>query len=410
MKNKLLILALLLNCSYSFCQMNGYDYKREILGIKGQWNSIELPDDLYGKVSRDLSDIRVYGITSKNDTLETPYIFAKHESTVNNPNSGFNLINQSKKGSIYYFTFQTKEDRTINQLQLNFNQKNYDWRIKLEGSQDQQNWFTVVDHYRIMSIKNDQTDYQFSKIVFPDSKYNYFRIGIKANEKPVLKSAKMIRLVVPQGFLKHYALKRILITQDKRRKQTIIDLELKMTVPVNKLKIGVNDNLDYYRPMQIEYLTDSFKTDKSWYFNYGEAAGTTILSSVDLRNFELNGCVTNKLRVTIDNRDNQPLKFSTFVVEGYKNILMTRISEPARYYLCYGKKSSVKPDYDLEQFRSKISALTNKTSLGNEEFVDRTKKANTEPLFTNKAWLWGIMILIIGLLGWFTLKMMKKGE
>jgi len=410
MKNKLLILALLLNCSYCFCQMNGYEYKREILGIKGQWNSIELPDDLYGKVSRNLSDIRVYGITSKNDTLETPYIFVKHESTVNNPNSDFNLINQSKKGSIYYFTFQTKEDRTINQLQLNFNQKNYDWRIKLEGSQDQQNWFTVVDHYRIMSIKNDLTDYQFGKIVFPDSKYNYYRIGIPANEKPLLKSAKMILMESSHSLLTHYALKRILITQDKRRKQTIIDLELKTSVPVNKLKIGVNDNMDYYRPMEIEYLTDSFKTDKSWYFNYGEAAGAMILSSVDQRNFELNRCITNKLRLTIDNHDNRPLKFSTFIVEGYKNILITRMSGSASYYLCYGKKNSLKPEYDIEQFSYKISTMANKTTLGNEEFVDKSKPVSSGPLFTNKAWLWGIMILIIGLLGWFTLKMMKKKE
>jgi len=410
MKNKLLILVFLFNCLYSFCQMKGYEYKREIKGIKGQWNSIELPDDLYGKVSRDLSDIRVFGITAKNDTLEAPYFFEKNESTVSSRNISFNLINPSKKGSTYYFTFQTKEERTINQIQLDFNQKNYDWRIKLEGSNNQQNWFTVVDHYRILSIKNSQTDYQFNKIVFPNSKYNYYRIGIPANEKPVLKSTKMILMEFPQGVLTHYALKRVLITQDKRRKQTIIDLELKTSVPVNKLKIGVNDNLDYYRPMQIEYLTDSFKTDKSWYFNYGEAAGATILSSVDKRNFELNGCITNKLRVTIDNHDNQPLKFSTFIVEGYKSILITRLSEPASYYLCYGKKGSVKPEYDIEQFRSKISDSANKINLGKEEFVDLTKTVNTEPLFTNKAWLWGIMVLIIGLLGWFTLKMMKKKE
>jgi hypothetical protein len=30
-----------------------------------------------------------------------------------------------------------------------------------------------------------------------------------------------------------------------------------------------------------------------------------------------------------------------------------------------------------------------------------------KPLFENKLWLWTIMILIIGILGWFSLKMMK---
>ena len=68
------------------------------------------------------------------------------------------------------------------------------------------------------------------------------------------------------------------------------------------------------------------------------------------------------------------------------------------------------PNYDIEQFSYKISNITNKITIGNEEFVDKTKQANTEPLFMNKAWLWGIMILIIGLLGWFTVRMMKKKE
>jgi len=384
MKNKFLILFFLLNCTYSFCQMNGYEYKQEILGIKGQWNAIELPDNLYGKVSRDLSDLRVYGITSKNDTLEAPYIFAKNAETISTLNTGFNQINQSKKGSTYYFTFQAIEERTINQIQLDFNQKNYDWRIQLEGSQDQKSWFTVVDNYRIMSIKNELTDYQFNKIVFPDSKYNYYRIGISANEKPVLKSAKMIMLEADHGVLTRYALKKILITQDKKRKQTIIDLELKTQVPVNRLKIGVNDNIDYYRPMQIEYLTDSFKTDKSWYFNYREAESAAVLGSVDKKDFEFNGCMTNKLRVTIDNHDNRPLKFGTFVVEGYKNILITRLTEPARYFLCYGRKDTRKPNYDIEQFSYKISNTTNKTTLGKEEFVDKKNRRIQNPYLQTK--------------------------
>jgi len=390
--------------------MNGYEYKREIQGIKGQWNAIELPDNLYDKVSRDLTDIRIYGITSKNDTLEAPFIFVKKEATITDRDAGFNLINQSKKSSTFYFTFQSKEERTINQIQLDFNQKNYDWRLKLEGSQDQQNWFTFVENYRILSIKNDLTDYHFNKILFPDSKYNYYRIGITSNVKPILKSAKMILLEASHGILTQYALKKVLISKDRKRKQTIIDIELKMTVPINKLKIGVNDNMDFYRPIQIEYLTDSFKTDKSWYFNYGEAESATILSSLDKRDFEFNDCITNKLRVTIDNNDNQPLKFGTFVVSGYKNILITRVTEPARYYLCYGRKDTSKPSYDIEQFSYKISDSANKTTLGDEVFVNQSKPANTEPLFRNKAWLWGIMTLIIALLGWFTLNMMKKKE
>ncbi|MDD4970937.1 MAG: DUF3999 family protein [Paludibacter sp.] len=410
MKNKLLFLAFLLNGMNSFCQINGYEYKREISGIKGQWNAIELPDQVYSKVSTDLSDIRVYGITSKNDTIEAPYLLSKNEVNQSSTAADFKLINESKNGKAYYFTFLGNEKVIINQINLNFKQRNYDWRIKLEGSLDQHAWFTIAENYRILSIKNDLTNYQFNKIAFPDSKYKYYRIGIVANEKPELLSTNMSFQKERHGILKNDAIKRIQITQDKKRKQTIVDIELKMQVPVCKLKIGVKDNLDYYRPVQIEYLTDSFKTEKSWYFNYGPAQDGITLSSIDKKDFEFKSCITNKLRITIDNQDNQPLTINKFEILGYKNILITRIQVPARYYLCYGRKSSMKPNYDLEQFSYKISDLANQTTLGKEEFVNPTKSGVTEPLFSNKVWLWGIMSLIILMLGWSTLKMMKKKE
>ena len=410
MKNKLLILIFLLNGMNSICQMSEYEFKREISGIKGQWNTLELPDQLYSKVATDLSDIRIYGITSKNDTIEAPYLYAIKNDNNTSKVTDFKLINQSKNGAGYYYTFLGNEKVIINQINLNFGQQNYDWRLQLEGSLDQHDWFTIVENYRILSIKNDLTNYAFNKVVFPDSKYKYYRLSIVSTKKPELLSTNMSFQKAGHGVLKQDAIKRVQINQDKKRKQTIVDIELNMSVPVSKLKIGVKDNLDYYRPVLIEYLTDSFKTEKSWYYNYGQAQEGITLSSIDKNDFEFRTCITNKLRITIDNHDNQPLSFYKFEVSGYKNILITRIQVPARYYLCYGRKGSVKPNYDIEQFRPEISELANQTSVGKEEFVNPTKSGVTEPLFMSKAWLWGIMTLIIGLLGWFTIKMMKKKE
>ena len=410
MRTNILLFFILINISRSFCQMSRYEYKRQITGIKGTWNAVGLPDEIYNKVSPDLSDIRIYGITSRNDTIEAPYLFAKNEGATTDRNIDFKLINQSKKNKDYYFTFLVHEERTINQLNLNFSQSNYDWRIRLEGSRDQLNWFTVVDNYRILSIKNSITDYQFNKVIFPDSRYTYYRLGITANERPLLKSAEMTLLEATQPVLKKYILKNYRITQDKTRKQTIIDIELKKSVPVSRLKIEVKDKMDFYRPILIEYLTDSFKTDKSWYYNYNVAESATSISSLDKKDFEFSSHITNKILITIDNHDNRPLQLGTIEVEGTEKILIARLNEPSIYYLCYGRRNAEKPVYDLEQFSTEISDKVNKTILGNEVFVSNERSAVTVPLFMNKAWLWGIMALIIVILGWFTLKMMKNKE
>jgi len=407
MKTSIALIFFLSIFSYSFSQMNEYDFKREIIDIKGQWNSIELPDNLYSKINPNLSDIRVYGITSNNDTIEAPYILNKGEGIDSNTEVDFKLINQSKNKSGYFFSFRIAQEKTINQMVLNFKQTNYDWRIKLEGSHNQKEWFTIITDYRILSIKTNLSDYRFNKIRFPDSRYGYYRIRINANVKPVLILTKIGLDTSKGGLSKMVTVKRVQTTEDKKRKQTIIDLNLGMTIPVSKLKMVVKDKIDFYRPITIEYLTDSFKTEKRWYYNYSEVQNST-LSSIDKQEFEFGSCITNKLRITIDNNDNQSLKFDSFQVAGFKTILITRIAEPAKYYLCYGRKNPEKPSYDIEQFSYKISNRVHKVTLGNERFVNPNKSEPDEPLFINKAWLWAIMTIIILLLGWFTLKMIKK--
>jgi len=415
MKTKAIIILLLVACSYSFAQMRSYTYKREIKGIKGQWNSVELPDDVYGKVNATLTDIRIFGITSNNDTVEAPYFQSREAVTFHQVGVSYQPINQTKNENGYYFSFATTGKSSVNQILLNFEQTNYDWRVKLEGSQDQNEWFSIVDNYRILSIKNGLTNYQFNKIVFQETVYTYYRICIRANEQPRLKSANIEwygphhSILNPNETckLKTRSIKKLLVTQDKRRKETIVDIDLGLSVPVGQLKIGVRDTLDYYRPIVLEFLTDSFKTEKSWYYNYSPLTTASTLNSIEKHEFTFGECVTNKLRITISNNDNQPLELHSFVVSGHNSLLIARITKPATYYLCYGKTDGEKPNYDLIEISRNIQQLNNVT-LDNEQFVDTNRPSVSEPLFTNKVWLWGLMAVIILVLGWFTFRMMKK--
>ncbi|MEG1267061.1 MAG: DUF3999 domain-containing protein, partial [Myroides sp.] len=52
----------------------------------------------------------------------------------------------------------------------------------------------------------------------------------------------------------------------------------------------------------------------------------------------------------------------------------------------------------------------NIVSLSNEIQIQKTEEIKQKPLFENKLWLWGIMVLIIGVLGYFSVKMISKKE
>ncbi|MBP5134459.1 MAG: DUF3999 family protein, partial [Paludibacteraceae bacterium] len=266
---KIFIILIIFNISISYGQIEEYSYKRELKGMSEQWCKIVLPNEVFGKVLPDLADIRIFGVTTDNDTVEVPYIlrFACDETIVKD--IAFNVINTSENDKGFYFTFENPAKEPINQIDLNFRQDNFDWRVKLEGSQEMSEWFTVIEDYRILSVKNEITNFQFCKLMFPDSKFRYFRLSINSKEKPDLISASVVQREVKNGVDVNYRIKKLTKTDNRKTKQTEFDVELQMPLPIASLKINIKDSIDFCRPISVKFLKDSVKTADGWKYNYG---------------------------------------------------------------------------------------------------------------------------------------------
>ena len=88
--------------------------------------------------------------------------------------------------------------------------------------------------------------------------------------------------------------------------------------------------------------------------------------------------------------------------------LIARFTEPASYFLTYGHKKVGDPHYDIDRFTEKIPPVVLPLKLGVEQPILHKEVSGSQALFMNKNWLWAIMIIIIVLLGWFSIKMIKK--
>ncbi len=388
-------------------QMAQYNYKRAIPATAETWNKIALPDDLFGKLKEDFSDIRIYGITKNKDTITAPYLLREAAENTSTTEVAARLINQASNAKGYYFTFEIAAADPINEIVLDFKQENFDWRIQLEGSQDQQEWFTLLDRYRILSISNALTDYRFTTLRFPDAKYHYYRLLVHGKERPLLRSTKTARQQLTNGSIRKYSISHTRVTEDKQQKQTIVNLQLGMPVPVSLLKIYIHDTVDYYRPVTLQYAADSFKTADGWSYHF-QSVGTATLTSIESNLLKINSTVTDKLQLLIANQDNQPLKIDSVEICGYRQDLIVRFAEPAGYWLVYGNKKALSPDYDISRFTEKIPVAITPLELGAEVLIEKEKPLTRAPLFQNKAWLWALMLLIIVTIGGFSVSMMKK--
>lgn len=394
-----------INC---FAQIEQYNYKSELTNITDQWHQVILPTTIFGKVKNDLSDIRIYGITAT-DTIEAPYILQHTADETIDQDIKFKLINESNNENGYFFTFEIKDKKTINHIDLIFQEKNFNQVLKLEGSQNQKEWFTIVDDYRILSIKNEITDYTFSTVKFPDSKYKYFRVTLKEKEVIKLNNASVGSVVTKKGNYNNYSTKSFQSKNDKKLKQTIVDIDLGMPVTVSQLEIDVAEDFDFYRPVTIQYLSDSTHTPKGWKYHYRRLTSGT-LTSLEKNNFQFSSTTLQKLKIIIHNHDNEPLQIKGVNSKGYVYELVARFNSPANYFLAYGNKKVRKPKYDISRFSNKIPNDLVAVNIGQAQYIGKEPIAEVSPLFENKIWLWIIMGIVIVLLGGFTLSMISKKE
>jgi hypothetical protein len=399
------ILLLLFLCPLALlAQLRNYDNKIPLTGTTDTWHSVTLPKTVFTSVKDDFSDIRIYGITQK-DTVEVPYVLRSSGPTGIEDIMDFKLINSTSNASGYFYTYAVPVDQPINKIELSFENENFDWQITLEGSQDQKQWFTVVADYRILSIKNGQTNYSFTELTFPNAQYAYYRIHIKTKDIPKLKSSSIILNKRVAGTYVDYPSEDISISQEG--KTTQIDVGLKDRFPISYLKINAADDYDFYRPISVSHITDSVKTEKGWKYSYRNLF-TSTFTSLETKGFTFKNTMLGKLRITIQNYDNPPLKIESVDVKGYSYELIGRFTQPANYYLVYGNNNTYAPKYDLQQTGFELPKNLSALQLGTTQKIDKPLIETQAPLFENKWWLWGIMGLIILILGGATLKMMKE--
>lgn len=405
MKTRIKIALLLISlCCGFFSYAGQYQYRREIRDVNDQWQRIILPDDIFWYLNSNFSDIRIYGITD-NDTIEVPYILKVSADKIELKNVPFKLMNQSKTDEGYHFTFETKSQEPVNEIYLTFKQQNFDWRVSLEGSQDQQKWYSILERYRILSIQNDFTEYRFTTVVFPDSKYRFFRLNIESESDPELQNAAVFLRENKSGIYRNYTINSVNVTEDKEYNRTVIHAKLNSKVPVCSLKVYVRDTFDYYRPVTIKYITDSVKTQTAWHKTY-RTLTSEILSSMEKNEIRFSGTVLDNLVIEIENRNNTPLKIDSISLSGYVYEIIARFNDKTTsYFLYYGDKNAIAPNYDIEYFRDRIPENLSIVSLGEKIVLHKKSELQIEPLFQNKLWLWGIICVIIAILGWFSWKM-----
>ena len=402
-----------------FAQKNDFSFKRAIKPNPAtEWNKIEIPLPMYEKLNQNLSDIRIYQLLGK-DSLEVPYLLSKTQfASLENETTeyiGFKILNQTKTADGYYFTLESPITADIEEIDLHFSNQNFDWKITLEGSHDQKQWFSILENYRILSIQNSKTDYNFQLLAFEKTNYKFYRIFIPSKETPILQRASMQEKFTPKIEFNKLLINNIKLTNSTKDKNSVITFSLPYKIPIYSLILNIEKNDAFSRPIEIKYLTDSIKTEKGWVKNYETFYYGKIIyyGAKDLDfSFSNNDVIWAKdFQIIIENQDNAPITVKFVNAVSPKYFIYFKPKNEENYFLFYGNKKSSLPEYDLKLIEDKVFKLSKSdASLSDEEKLPKKEKPTKEPLFKNKGWLWGVMILIICILGFFSHRMLSTKQ
>ena len=399
----IVILIILLVTMDARSQDKGFHFKRKLNGPAEEgWYSIPLPADLFQSLRRDLTDLRIYQFNGT-DTVEVQYVLKVRHDEVLDAVVELPVFNKSKKDGKLFLTVELKKDQKVNRLDLEFEEDNFNGFVQLEGSADLKEWFSVDSLQRILSIRKGDIDFKATTLNFPLSHYRYLRIRVEADEPLTFRSASFKKREIKYG-VRTAPASHWTATTNKQTKQTVLEVSLNNLQPVSRVSIVEEHTMDFYRPLTVETLRDSAQTQKGWTYYY-DLVYSGYITSLDEHQFDFPSSFAKKLKITIHNADNPPLNFKNVSVSGPQIELAAKV-QPGVNYLFYGNAFLAAPSYDVVHFRDKIPAELPALSMGQEENLTHPA-VKTSPLFENKLWLWAIMGVIIGVLGYFTLKMMK---
>jgi hypothetical protein len=117
------------------------------------------------------------------------------------------------------------------------------------------------------------------------------------------------------------------------------------------------------------------------------------------------GIKAQTLLAVVQNGDNPPLKIEAVNTQSRNQQLVAYLEKGNTYYLVGGNETVMYPEYDLAQFRDSIPEMLE--VLGHGNLVANTVQAGNAN--NNKRyWLWPAIVVMIGILGLLTVKLMRE--
>jgi hypothetical protein len=396
----------------------------------GEYCKLKLTPDIYDAARPDLGDIRLVDAHGE----QVPYVLVQPKDTTDERKYELALINRSTSADRAAMVTLDFEKKVLkNSIEVMTRGNNFRRAVKVEGSNDNIEFFTLVERAYIFAVAYDR---RFEQVDLPKNDYRYLRITVwpMATEErsPVIDEIRAFK--IEQSLAERYPVEMALIehSEDEKSSSSIYVYDLAYRrLPLSEIEFDIADD-SFYRYVTVEGRDAQtrevrvYSEDNRQRTRTVEVKWERIISSTIYRYTEANGQKRERLvlrtpsgrrahrylRITIRNYDDRPVvvKSASAKMIAHK-IVFTNMDNVAPT-LYVGSESARTPRYDLGHRLSnplqvkakaaKLSGIIDNPLFGQ---VEAKPLAWTEK---HKVLLLIIMVMMVLVLGGFILKSFKS--
>lgn len=411
MKN-IALLILALNCVLApfLLRAQDFQYKTDIEEVPEKaFYEIALAPVVIAKLNPKRSDIRIFD----DNNTEIPYLrYRETPSTITNLFREYEIIDKEHRTDWGYtrLVIHNPAKTTIDNISLIIKNADVQKWLKLNASNDRQNWYVLKDNYRFHSVYNENGTSEIRVINFPPSDYEYYELLISDwNDRPIniLKAGYYVH-EEESGKYTQLPQPRIRQTNNAEEKISRITVSFPEIQSIDRIEIQVEGPTYFLRHAELQLKDSIVRKNQPNEYYYAN------IQPFNITSFNQNTIVVDKLRaqtfyIEIRNEDNQPLKITGVKAYQLNNYLIAELDKDQHYEIYFGNTVMELPKYDLRHFKDSISH--NLPQISHRAITPiETPGTDSDSIFSS-AFIWisiGLVIIILGYMSMRMLSEMKK--
>ncbi len=358
----------------------------------GDYCGLILTPDIYNAARLDLGDIRL--VDSHGE--QVPYVLARPKDTTESFKYKPVIINRSTNAQNAAMVTLDFEKKVIkNSIEVATSGNNFRRAVRVEGSNDNIKFFTLVEQAYVFAINHDT---RFEQVELPANDYRYLRITVEpmATEKQSPDIDEIKAFKVEKKFAERQLVGMVHVehSEDEKSNSSIYVYDLGYRrLPISEIELDVANDA-FYRYVTLEgrdAATQKVRIDsednrqrfREVEVGWGRITGGTIFRYTEASGQERERVVLRippsrrcyrYLRITIKNYDDKPLMIKSVSAKMVAHEVVFSAGDNGVFALYVGSESASSPRYDLVQRLSdplqvearvaKLSAITDNPLFG----------------------------------------------